>query len=294
VIEENEGKNEWSIFCVIDTSIFFNHRNQVEILSKALVRKEFDGKKGVHGKIVIPKVVEREVNDYYYCFDSKLTAEEKEAKKKYSELIQRQKERQKEKEEKERQKEKEEKERQKEREKEREKERKKILFRIKLKLFKRWAAEQNLEDNPEDNFEDNFEDKKIKAEIMKLEPEVKEIKDFFEKVKKAKVLIDKELRDNYAWTLERETKDIIHVARILQGEAGLYQNKRGEKVENLPSDSDLIILATAMKLSANGTAFVVTCDSGLANATIYVNRELGYWRVITKWDALEPWLKRRK
>ena len=285
MIEENEERNEWPVFCVMDTSALFGDPDQVEALSKALVRKEFDNKKGVHGKIVIPKVVEREVNDYYYCFDNKLTAEKKEAKKKYSELIQRQKERQKEKEEKERQK---------KRQKEKEKERKKILFRIKLKLFRRWAAEQNLEDNPEDNPEDNLEDKKIKAEIMKLEPEVKEIKDFFEKVKKAKVLINKELRDNYVWMLERETKDIIHAARMLQGEAGLYQNKRGEKVKNLPSDSDLIILATAMKLSANGIAFVVTCDSGLANATIYVNRELGYRRVITKWDALEPWLKRRK
>lgn len=271
MIEEDEERNERSVFCVMDTSALFEYPDQVEILSEALTRKEFDGKKGVRGKIVIPEVVRKEVNDYSYHFDSKLTTEKREAKKKYLELTQRQKELI-------------------QGQKEKKKERKKILFWIKLKLFRKGAAEQNLEDKREE-----VEIAKLKPEIEELKAEVEKIKDLFQKVKKAKVLIDKELKDNPAWMLKCENPNIMFILMTkLLNEPGVYKKirKPEERVENPAGDSDLIILATAMQLSNHGIAFVVTRDSGLANATIYVNKKLGYRRVVAKRNVLGPWFKK--
>lgn len=265
--EEKERK----VHCVIDTSALFRYPEQIEALGKSLNRKEFDGENR-DGKIVIPEVVRREVNDCFYHFDSKsLTPEEREVKKEYSELIQTQKELI-------------------QKQKETEKERKKILFRIKFKLFKKWAAEQNLEAKRE-----KAEIRRLKQEVEELKPEVEKIEAFRERINKAKALIDKELKHNSAWMLKHENPGIMLIlTETLLTEPGVYEKiwKPGERVENLAGDSDLIILATAMQLSRHGNVFVVTYDSGLANAIFFVNKELGYRRVISKRDASGPWFKK--
>ena len=251
--EEKKEKNGWPVFCVMDTSALFNYPDQVEILSKALTKKEFDGKKEVDGKIVISTVVEKEVNDYFY--HSKLISKQRKIEKQYSELIQK-------------------------RQAEKKAGIKKIHFWIGLKLNRQWAIDQALEDEKKD------------TKITELESEIKEMKDLSEGVKKAKALIDQELGSNPIWMLKRVTPEIMYAARRLQDEVELYQNKEGEKIKNPPLDSDLRILATAMQLSSQGFAFLVTHDSGLANAAMFVSREQGYKRVIAKPNALGPWFKK--
>lgn len=212
-----ERKNERPVFCVMDTSALFGYPDQVEMLGRTLARKEFDGKKGVYGKIVILEVVRREVIKYY----SKLS-----------------------------------------------KQREKTLLK-QLFLMRSWV------------------------QVKTLFRERRKRKQFSENVKKAKALLDRELKNNKIWMFKREDSEIMRILMMLQTKPGVYKKiwGKGEQVENPAGDSDLIILATAMQLSVSGIVFVVTRDSGLANATIYVNKELGYRRVIVKRNALGPWFK---
>lgn len=207
---------ERKVFCVMDTSALFGYPEQVKMLSEALRKKEFDNKKGVYGKIVIPEVVRREVNKYY----SKVLKQKEER------LL-------------------------------------KQLFSIRS-----WAQ----------------------AKILFRERRKR--KQFSENVQEAKALLDRELKSSQ-WMLKRENPDSMFILQKLLGEPGIYQKirKPKEKVSNPAGDSDLVILATAIQLSRQGTVFVVTRDSGLANAIIYVNKELGYRRVIAKRNALGPWFR---
>lgn len=217
MLKEEKERSGWSVYCVIDTSALFGYPEQIEKLGRDLAKREFDNKKGVDGKIVIPEVVRGEVNKYY-----QKVSEQKEEK-----LL-------------------------------------KQLFSIRS-----WAQAKTL----------------FKERCKR--------KQFVKNVTEAKLLIDK-LKNNPNWMLKHENPDIMLILTTqLLNEPGVYKKvwEPKKQVENPAGNSDLIILATAMQLSRHGVAFVVTCDSGLANAIIYVNKKLGYRRVIVKRDVSGPWFK---